>query len=110
MLKQVFFSLLANAIRFSPAGGTVDVTSAQEGEQLIITIADMGTGIRNEDIPNLFDAFTPLESVYTPKSEGSGLCLALTRQLVELHGGTIRVESEFGTGSRFSISIPLKNC
>jgi len=110
MLKQILFSLLANAIRFSPAGGEVDVKSVRDGDELIISIADVGRGIRKEEIPNLFEAFTPLDSVYTPKNEGSGLCLALTRQLVELHGGTIRVESEFGTGSSFSVSIPLKSC
>lgn len=109
MLKQILFSLLANAIRFSPAGGEVFVKSVRDGDELIISITDVGRGIREEDIPNLFEAFTPLDSVYTPKNEGSGLCLALTRQLVELHGGTIRVESEFGTGSRFSVSIPLKS-
>ncbi|HIJ86778.1 MAG TPA: hypothetical protein HPP97_03735 [Desulfuromonadales bacterium] len=110
MLKQIFFSLLANAIRFSPANGTVDVKSVRDGDLLKITIADMGTGIREEVLPNLFKAFTLLESEYTLKNEGSGLCLPLIRQLVELHGGTIRVESEFGIGSRFSVSIPLRNC
>ena len=108
MLKQILFSLIANAIRFTPAGGTVDVKSVRDSDELIITVADLGTGIREEDLPNLFEAVTPLESVYTPKNDGAGLSLPLTRQLVELHGGTIRVESTFGTGSRFSIRIPLK--
>ena len=110
MLKQILLSLLANAIRFSPPGGTVDVKSVRDGDEQIITVADLGTGIREEDLPNLFEAFTTLESVYTPKNEVTGLSLPLTRQLVELHGGSIRAESTFGTGSRFSISIPLKSC
>ena len=59
-------------------------------------------GIREEDIPKLFQTFTQLESVYTKGFEGTGLGLALTRQLVELHGGRIWVKSEFGAGSRFS--------
>src|SRR6185369_14459744 len=72
-----------------------------------ITVADSGMGIKTEDIPKLFHAFTQLESVYTKQYEGTGLGLALTRQLVELHGGRIWVKSEFGKGSSFSFTIPL---
>jgi CheY-like chemotaxis protein len=70
-------------------------------------VADTGIGIREDDVPKLFQAFTQLESVYTKGFEGTGLGLALTRQLVELHGGRIWMESEFGSGSRFSFTIPL---
>jgi CheY-like chemotaxis protein len=74
---------------------------------LEISVTDTGIGIREEDIPRLFQAFTQLESVYTKGFEGTGLGLALTRQLVELHGGRIWMESEFGTGSTFIFTIPL---
>lgn len=110
MLKQILFSLLANAIRFTPAGGNVVVSTVREGDLIKVVISDTGIGISQKDIPNIFQPFTVLESVYTAGCEGSGLGLALTRQLVELHGGTIRVESEVGTGSRFSFTIPLRNC
>ena len=110
MLKQILFSLLANAIRFTAAGGNVGVSTVREGDLIKVCVSDSGIGISEKDIPNLFQPFTVLESVYTAGYEGSGLGLALTRQLVELHGGTIRVESEVGTGSRFSFTIPLRNC
>ena len=106
-LKQIIFNLLSNAVKFTPAGGTVNVSALRDGDFIEITVADTGTGIKAEDIPKLFQTFTQLESAYTKEYEGTGLGLALTRQLVELHGGRIWVESEFGTGSRFSFTIPL---
>jgi PAS domain S-box-containing protein len=105
-LKQILFNLLSNAVKFTHAGGTVDVSAVRDGDFIEITVADTGMGIRAEDIPKLFQTFTQLESVYTKGFEGTGLGLALTRQLVELHGGRIWVKSEFGTGSRFSFTIP----
>jgi PAS domain S-box-containing protein len=105
-LKQILFNLLSNAVKFTHAGGTVDVSAVRDGDFIEITVADTGMGIRAEDIPKLFQTFTQLESVYTKGFEGTGLGLALTRQLVELHGGRIWVKSEFGTGSKFSFTIP----
>jgi PAS domain S-box-containing protein len=106
-LKQILFNLLANAIKFTPTAGRITVSALRDGGFIEITVADSGIGIREEDIPKLFQAFTQLESVYTKGFEGTGLGLALTRQLVELHGGRIWVKSEFGTGSRFSFTIPI---
>jgi PAS domain S-box-containing protein len=106
-MKQILFNLLSNAVKFTPAAGTVDVIAVRDGDFIEITVADTGIGIREEDIQKLFQAFTQLESVYTKGFEGTGLGLALTRQLVELHGGRIWVKSEFGTGSRFSFTVPL---
>jgi signal transduction histidine kinase len=109
-LQQILYSLLANAIRFTPAGGTVAVRAVRDGHFLKTTITDSGIGISGEDLPNVFETFTPEEALYTTGNEGSGLCLGLTRQLVELHGGELTVESEVGTGSRFSFTLPLRNC
>jgi len=106
-LKQILFNLISNAVKFTPAAGTVDVSVVRDGDFIEIAVADTGIGIRGEDIPKLFQAFTQLGSVYTKEFEGTGLGLTLTRQLVELHGGRIWVKSEFGTGSRFSFTIPL---
>ncbi len=106
-LKQIMFNLLSNAVKFTPAGGTVDVEAVRDGGFIQITVADTGLGIKKEDIPKLFQTFTQLESVYTKEYEGTGLGLALTRRLVELHGGRIWVKSLFGMGSRFSFTIPL---
>jgi PAS domain S-box-containing protein len=106
-LKQIMFNLLTNAVKFTPAGGTVDVNGERDGDFIKITVADTGLGIKKEDIPKLFQTFTQLESVYTKEYEGTGLGLALTRRLVELQGGRIWVKSLFGMGSRFSFTIPL---
>ena len=107
-LKQILFNLLSNAVKFSSADATVRVSAARDGDFIEVTVQDTGIGIKGEDIPKLFHPFTQLESVYTKGFEGTGLGLALTRQLVELHFGRIWVESEFGTGSSFSFAIPLR--
>jgi PAS domain S-box-containing protein len=106
-LKQILFNLLSNAVKFTPTDGSVDVYAVKDGHHIEFIVADTGMGIRHEDIPKLFQAFTQLESVYTKEYEGTGLGLALTKQLVELHGGKIWVESKFGAGSRFRFTIPL---
>lgn len=106
-LKQILFNLLSNAVKFTPKDGTVVVSAVKDGDFIEITVADTGVGVKEEDIPKLFHAFTQLESVYTKEFEGTGLGLALTRQLVELHGGKIWVNSMYGIGSRFSFTIPL---
>ena len=106
-LKQILFNLLSNAVKFTPATGTVHLSAVRDGDYIEITVRDTGIGIRDEDISKLFQPFTQLESVYTKGFEGTGLGLALTRQLVELHGGRIWVNSEFGAGSSFSVTLPL---
>jgi signal transduction histidine kinase len=106
-LKQIMFNLVSNAVKFTSTGGTVSVSALRDGDFIEITVADTGRGIREEDIPKLFQEFTQLESAYTKEVEGTGLGLALSRRLVELHGGRIWVKSEYGTGSRFSFTIPL---
>ena len=73
-----------------------------------VTLEDTGIGIKEEDLPRLFGEFTQLhQSVLTKQYEGTGLGLALTKRLVELHHGSIRVESEYGKGSRFYFSLPV---
>ncbi len=106
-LKQIMFNLISNAIKFTPAGGRVDVSAARDEDFIEISVSDTGMGIKAEDIPKLFQPFTQLESVYTKEFEGTGLGLALTRQLVELHGGRVWVESTFGSGSKFCFTFPL---
>ena len=105
-LKQIMFNLLSNAVKFTPAGETVTVSACNDEDFIAISVTDAGTGISEEDIPKLFQAATTAESGCTKQPEGTGMSLALTRQLVELHGGTIRVKSGSGCGSRFSFTIP----
>jgi len=106
-LKQIFYNLISNAVKFTSTGGFIDVSAVRDGDFIEVTVADTGLGVKEEDIPKLFHPFTQLESVYTKQYEGTGLGLALTRQLVELHGGRVWVKSEFGAGSKFSFTIPL---
>jgi signal transduction histidine kinase len=106
----IIFSLLSNAIKFTPAGGSVGASAFREGHFIKITIADSGIGIRGKELLQLFQGVTRFASAYTKKDTSTGIGLSLIRQMIELHGGTIWAESELGTGSRFSFTIPLKNC
>lgn len=106
--KRIMFTLLANALKFTAAGGTVNVSSMRDGDCVEITVADTGRGIKVEEIPKLFQASPPqLEAAASEKCEAIGLGLVLIRQLVELHGGRIWVKSYFGMGSRFTFTLPL---
>jgi PAS domain S-box-containing protein len=108
-LQQVAWNLLSNAVKFTPAGGWVRVQLERvEGEQVELTVADSGIGIPSEFVPHVFDRFRQADSGYTRAHGGLGLGLALVRHFVELHGGTIWVESEGpGKGSTFGIRLPL---
>jgi PAS domain S-box-containing protein len=105
-IKQALFNLLANAIKFTPAGGRVRLEAKLFGDQLTVSVIDTGVGIKAEDVPRLFRVFEQLD-LGTGTQEGTGLGLALTRRLIELHGGDIQVESEPGKGSRFFFTLPL---
>ncbi len=114
-IKQVLFNLLSNAVKFTPKGKSVRIGARitaphprGDGKpRLVLWVEDQGIGISPEDLPRLFKPFVQLESAYTKRFEGTGLGLALTRKLVELHGGLIRVESELGVGSTFTVEIPV---
>jgi len=106
--KQILFNLLSNALKFTDDDGHVgiDVMSVDDGCFRLV-VSDDGIGIRAEDIGRLFTEFEQLETGTARRFGGTGLGLALTRKLVELHGGEIDVESEFGKGSRFGVGLPL---
>jgi hypothetical protein len=108
-VKQILFNLLSNATKFTQAGGSVTLTASREDGVVRICVADTGIGIKAGDMAKLFTEFTQLESTYTKKYEGTGLGLALTKRLVELHGGRIWVESEEGKGSRFFFTLPCRH-
>jgi len=104
-LRQVLLNLLSNAVKFTPGGGRVEVLAARNGKFLEISVRDSGVGISTEDQARLFENF---RQVGVAKSEGTGLGLALSKRLVELHGGAIDVDSEPGRGSTFRFSLPLR--
>jgi signal transduction histidine kinase len=104
-VRQVIFNLLSNAVKFTPAGGTVDVALARLDGEVRVSVSDTGPGIAPEDQARIFEEFQQA-AAGKEQREGTGLGLALSKRLVELHGGRIWVESVPGTGSRFVFTLP----
>lgn len=121
--KQIFYNLLSNAVKFTPEGGSIYLNAALIDENrsfyseksdmcagknrcLKISVTDTGIGIKKEDHERIFSEFEQVDSSFSRRYEGTGLGLALTKKLVELHGGEIFVESEEGKGSRFTVILP----
>ena len=107
-LQQVVWNLLSNAIKFSPDGGQVEIETLQEGMHVDIVISDNGMGIEQAFLPYVFDRFRQQDGSITRSHGGLGLGLSIVRQLVELHGGSVRAASPGrGRGSTFVVSLPL---
>ena len=104
-IQQVVFNLLSNAVKFTPTGGAVDVATARVNGEVKVSVSDTGPGIAPEDHERLFDEFQQTDAGMEQR-EGTGLGLALSKRLVELHGGRIWVESELGHGSTFVFTLP----
>jgi len=100
---KVIYNLLSNAVKFTPEGGTITLTVEQAGAHCLLQVKDTGIGIRTEQIPYLFERFHQAEGSASRSYEGSGLGLALVKELVELHGGQISVDSVYGEGTTFSV-------
>jgi signal transduction histidine kinase len=106
-LHQILYNLLSNGLKFTPSGGTVRLSAAADDRHLALVVADTGVGIRAEDHARLFREFVQLDSGPATLTSGTGLGLSLTRELVELHGGSIGVASEAGVGSTFRVLLPI---
>lgn len=107
-LQQIVRNLAGNAIKFTPPGGHIAVRVAPHGTQATITVADTGEGLSPDELPHVFDRFRQGDSAITRRHGGLGLGLAIVRDLVELHGGTVSAESGGpGQGSRFTVRLPL---
>lgn len=107
-LKEVLHNLLNNGIKFTPEQGKVTLRVWREKRQVVFQIEDTGIGIAPEEIPLLFEKFKQIENYRQRTHGGTGLGLALSKKLIELHGGTIEVESALGEGSVFTVYLPLK--
>lgn len=107
-IEQVVYNLLSNAFKFCEDGGTVAFEATYKDELLTMQVADSGRGIPSGDLPYIFDRFYQAQGGMTRDREGSGIGLALSRDLVELMDGTITVESEEGEGARFTVQLPLR--
>ncbi len=115
-LEKVFFNLLSNAVKFTPDSGSIgvsiqDATLERDGREvkaLAIKVRDSGNGIPAEDVAHIFDRFHQVDGTISKVQEGTGIGLALVKELVELHGGTISVESVVGEGSDFIVILPVE--
>jgi two-component system, OmpR family, sensor histidine kinase BaeS len=105
-LRQAVGNLVSNAIRHTPAGGTVSLCAREEGDQVVIDVADTGAGIAAEDLPLVFERFWRVEKSRNRQTGGSGLGLSIVRKLVEAHGGTASATSVIGRGSVFTLRLP----
>lgn len=105
-VKQILLNLATNAIKFTPEGGTVRITIVPNSAGLIITVKDSGIGISAEDIERLAEPFIQIDSQHSRQHEGTGLGLALTKSLVELHGGNFKIESTVGQGTSVTFTLP----
>ena len=105
-LRQVLLNLVSNGIKYNREGGTLSVDATAEADMLTIVVTDTGQGIRESDLPHIFERFYRVtdDEGYT---EGTGLGLAITKRIVEGHGGAIYAESGYGQGTQFIITLPL---
>ena len=109
-LKQMLVNLLSNAVKFTPEGGSIglEVDGLEDGEKVRFCVWDTGIGIAEDKQALLFRPFVQVNPALARQYDGTGLGLSLVRQLAELHGGTVNVESRLGKGSRFAIVLPAR--
>jgi signal transduction histidine kinase/CheY-like chemotaxis protein len=105
MFRQILLNLLGNAVKFTLEGGKVELTATTRGRGLVVEVRDSGIGIAPEDQEKIFDEFYQADATYSRSYQGTGLGLALTRRMVHLHQGTIRVDSEPGRGTTFTLEF-----
>jgi len=108
-LRRLFFNLIDNAIKFTPANGNIRISLKYEKQKAAVSIADTGIGIGEENLPKLFDKFFRIEGKVKDSSPSSGLGLSIAQSIVKLHKGEIAITSELGKGSIFTVLLPLFN-
>jgi two-component system, OmpR family, phosphate regulon sensor histidine kinase PhoR len=107
-LSQVWLNLLHNAIKFTPAGGLIKVALRLRADKIECSIADSGIGIAPEDQIHVFERFYKADKARTHATEGSGLGLSIVKKIVDLHRGTIALESKSGEGTTFTVCLPVE--
>ncbi|MHC1785954.1 MAG: ATP-binding protein [Christensenellales bacterium] len=106
-LRQVVYNLLDNAVKYTQEGGQIVMIVQRSGKDAVLTVQDDGPGIKAENLPHIFDRFYRVDKARSRETGGTGLGLSIVKQLVALHGGSIRVVSEEGKGSQFIVDLPL---
>ncbi|KUO76435.1 MAG: hypothetical protein APF77_17925 [Clostridia bacterium BRH_c25] len=107
-IERIVLNLLSNAVKFTNEGGSINVSMFDKGERIIISVKDTGIGIPEEKLDIIFDRFRQVDKSLNRAQEGSGIGLSLVKSIVEMHGGSICVQSEHGKGTEFIIEIPVK--
>lgn len=107
-IERIILNLLSNCVKFTKSGGCISVNIKDKNDRVLISVKDTGIGIPKEKIDIIFDKFRQVDKSMRREHEGSGIGLSLVKALVEMHGGIIKVESEFGKGTEFIIELPAK--
>ena len=107
LIEQAVINLIDNAIKYTPEEGRIDITLERGEGQITTIVSDTGIGIMSQDLPRLFERFYRVDKARSRQSGGTGLGLSIVKHIVEAHGGTVDVASEYGRGSRFSFSLPV---
>jgi signal transduction histidine kinase len=107
-IRQVMLNLLANALKFTPAGGTVSVVMRAEMESVSVSVIDTGIGMFERDIPRALEPFGQISNALTRAHEGTGLGLPLAKNLIELHGGGFAIASKPGFGTTVTMTLPAE--
>jgi signal transduction histidine kinase len=107
-LERIMLNLLSNSVKFTNPGGNIKVNIYDKEDRIIISVKDTGCGIQSDKLDVIFHRFRQADDLHTRNHEGSGIGLALVKELVEMHGGNISVKSEYGLGTKFIIEIPVK--
>jgi two-component system, OmpR family, sensor histidine kinase BaeS len=105
-MHQVATNLLGNALKFTPAGGTVTISTRQDGPSAVLEVADTGVGIRADELPRIFDRFWRGQAA--AQTSGSGIGLAIAAEIVSAHGGTLTAASQPGEGTRLTLAVPIR--
>lgn len=106
-LTQILINLIDNALCFTPRGGQVEISAQAKNNFIELAVSDTGIGIAKEDLPHIFERFYRADKSRSRKTGGTGIGLAIVKELVRIHGGEIRVESKEGKGTKFSFTLPI---
>jgi signal transduction histidine kinase len=107
-LRQVFYNVLDNALKYTPPGGTVTVRSGRRGRAAVVQVTDTGAGIPPEHLPRVFDRFYRVDRARTREQGGTGLGLSIAKSIVAAHGGRIELDSAPGRGTTCTVTLPDK--
>ena len=106
LLKTAIINLLGNAVKYTPPDGQITLSLSQTDEEVVFEVSDTGYGISEEELPRIFDKFFRSKNPSILDEKGSGLGLAMTAEIIQLHGGRIEIQSELDKGTHFTVRLP----